>query len=113
MISDPGDGYSVISDTLTVRSAYQTEENKQKQQKQTSGPVHSYLDVLYDEWINKLKTANVSIFTFQHCINTPIDLSKCATRDLGCQSYKCKRRAWSVEIAPNAPYKERSHDFLD
>lgn len=47
-----------------MRSSYQTEETKQKQQKQAPEAGHSYLDVLYDEWFNKLKTCNVSIFTF-------------------------------------------------
>ena len=59
-VSDPGDGYSVISDTITVRSAYQTEEQKKTTSNAPLEENSSYLDVLYDEWFNKLKTSNVS-----------------------------------------------------
>ena len=60
MISDPGDGYSVVSDTMTVKSSYKTEETKHKAPKISPRNFHSYLDVLYDEWFNKLKSSNVS-----------------------------------------------------
>ena len=59
-IADPGDGYSVLSDS--VRSQYQTEERKDQKlpaPSQHTDSSHSYLDVLYDEWFNKLKTAEV------------------------------------------------------
>ena len=54
-IMDPGDGYSVRSETTL--SQYQTEERKdQKVPKgsHNSDSSQSYLDVLYDEWLNKL-----------------------------------------------------------
>ena len=60
-VADPGDGYSVMSER-TVRSQYHTEERKDQKlptPSQHTDSSHSYLDVLYDEWLNKLKTAQV------------------------------------------------------
>ena len=66
--------------------------------------------MLYDEWFNKLKTSNVSASTTD---DTPIDLQKCATRNLGCQSLEREGSAGRLEDALNAPHQERSYDFLD